>query len=345
MHGYKWELSPDDHHFKNDIDVAPVENVFTFRDCIEGIFNGGKVRVTDETPRRVSVYDVIRLIIGEDANPHKAFERFCKNVPEVLARCYNFSFPGIGQRPTPVTDSEGVMLIVNALPGVRARQFRMGAANILTRFLAGDQTLHDEINENASRQTALHEDHPLQMLTDELYVNPKSSQYIMHSPVMKGKHVAEFYYKPVVYLLNFSYNNKDYIKVGWSTDFKQRIHDHNNELPGCTIYSIIAVSDPMIIEKKWKASFSAYNHTVNINGCNKTELFTGISNEEGEQYILTLCEEYNLQNMQNRELEKYRLEVERDRERYEFEKIRMVHELEMKKMELQILQLRAAEHG
>jgi hypothetical protein len=174
MYGYKWEnvIDGNDENI-TDITNVPVENVFTFRECVESIFNGGRVRVTNETPRRASVFDVIRIIIGDDTNPRMPWERLCRNLPEVVTRCYNFSFPGTGQRPTPVTDAQGVLHIVNALPGRRARQFRMGAMDVLTRYLAGDQTLHEEINDNAMRQAAQPDDHPMQVITDAIYANPK----------------------------------------------------------------------------------------------------------------------------------------------------------------------------
>lgn len=345
MYGYRWERVADEDGHHVDVDVEPIENVFTFHDCMEGIFNGGKVRVTDETPRRVSVFDVIRLIIGEDTNPRVPWERLCRTVQDIVTRCNSFRFPGSRGGTTPVTDAQGVMFIVNALPGQRARQFRMGAMDILTRFLAGDQTLHDELDDNAARQAQLSENHPMQIFTDELYANPKSAKYLLRSPMMKGKYITDFYRKPVVYLLEFHHNSKNFIKVGWSTDFKERITAHFTELPGCTIYCVHVIDNPMLIEYDWKEAFRAFNDKVDVNGSIKTELFTGITIEEGEQLLVRMCEEQRLKQMEGRkhdydlkslELESRRMEFEL--KRMEFELKRMEHERVMKQLELQILE-------
>lgn len=339
MYGYKWEnVIEDDEEDTSEVADLPLENVFTFRECVESIFNGGRVRVTNEIPRRVSVFDVIRIIIGDDTNPRMPWERLCKTLPEVVTRCDRVSFSGTGQRPTPVTDAQGVLLIVNALPGQRARQFRMGAMDVLTRYLAGDQTLHDEINENAARQATQPDDHPMQVFTDAIYANPKSSKYVLRSPLMKGRYIIEFYDKPVVYLLEFIWNSRKYIKVGWSMDFKDRITTHFKELPGCTIYAISIIDNPVTVEKKWKEALAAYNEELDVNGSNKTELFTGVSIEEAEQLLIRLCDDQRLRQAQEKQLDNIKDGICLERERMEHERAKMAHELEMKRLELQLMQ-------
>lgn len=347
MYGYKWEnvITDDDDYMDNTI---PFESVFTFRECVESIFNGGQVRVTNETPRRVSVFDILKIVLGEDINPSSTWSRLCAECAEILSRSGTFSFPGTRGTGTPVTDAQGVLMIVNALPGRRAQQFRMGAMDILTRYLAGDQTLHEEINDNAARQAAQPDDHPLQVFTDAVYANPKSAKYIICSPLMKGRYINEFYNKPVVYLLEFSWNNRKYIKIGCSMDFKDRVTTHFKELPGFTIYTISVIDNPVVVEKKWKDAFAAYNEEVDVNGSIKTEFFIGVSVEEGEQLLNKLCDEQLLRKAQEKQLgdiylererrEHERAKMEHENAKMEHDKFKMAHELEMKRLEMQLMQ-------
>lgn len=352
MYGYKWENVIEDNN-DDELDITvPFESVFTFRECVESIFNGGKVRVTSETPRRVSVFDILKIVLGEEINPRATWSRLCAECTEIVSRFGNFGnfrFPGARGAGTPVTDAQGVLHIVNALPGQRARQFRMGAMDILTRYLAGDQTLHEEINDNAARQATQPDDHPMQVFTDAIYANPKSSKYVLRSPLMKGRYIIEFYDKPVVYLLEFTWNTKKYIKVGWSMDFKERIGTHFKELSGCTIYAISIIDNPVIVEKKWKEALGAYNEELDVNGSTKTELFTGVSVEEGERLLVRLCDEQRLRQAQDKQLDNRMDEISLERERMEHERAKMeheramllakmAHELEMKRLELQLLQ-------
>jgi hypothetical protein len=198
--------------------------------------------------------------------------------------------------------------------------------------------LHEEINDNAVRQAAQPDDHPMQVFTDAVYANPKSSKYVLRSPLMKGRYIIEFYDKPVVYLLEFVWNDKKYIKVGWSMDFKDRITTHFKELPGCTIYTINIIDNPVIVEKKWKEALAAYNEELDVNGSTKTEFFTGVSIEEGEELLVRLSDEQRLRQAQTQQMDNRKDEICLERERMEHERAKMAHELEMKRLELQLLQ-------
>ncbi len=321
-YGYKWELLHDDH----DVDDTSVnaENVFTFRDCVENIFNGGKVRVSEDNPRRASVFDVIRIVV-ETTNPHASFSRLCTEYEEVLARTTIYKFPGTGQRETPVTDAEGILYIVNLLPGRRAALFRLHAVKLLVRFLAGDQSLIEDITANARSQSTLSENNPMQMFSEEVYAHPRSSKYVIRSPTMAGKFLSDFYYKPVVYLLTFEYNEKQYIKVGWSDDIKDRMDRHFRDLPGCNVYSIVTIDNAYRLEKAWKESFTAHNEDIEVNGKIKTELFIGITPETAESRLYDLWNEMQSSNKQNYELE--------------ITKLKYAHELALKDKEIELVRL------
>ena len=65
--------------------------------------------------------------------------------PEVKAICFDFKFPGRGQRDTPVTDAKGIVEIIMLLPGQQATRVRRQASELLCRYLGGDLALVDEV--------------------------------------------------------------------------------------------------------------------------------------------------------------------------------------------------------
>lgn len=128
-------------------------------------FKGAKIRATLEYPRRVSVYDAISAITS-NANPHKTWHDVSGRFPEVLTGCENFQFPGKRQRPTPVTDAKGLVLIMNLLPGERAAKFRAKEADVIVRYLGGDQTLLAEIKGIGAAQAAMPAEHPMRIFRE-----------------------------------------------------------------------------------------------------------------------------------------------------------------------------------
>jgi hypothetical protein len=84
---------------------------------------------TGESPRRVSVYDVIQAITGLDSY-YKTWKDMCERHPEVV-RYTSFQFPGQGQRPTPCADVENICRIIMLLPGhIAAIAPRYGEAEV-----------------------------------------------------------------------------------------------------------------------------------------------------------------------------------------------------------------------
>jgi hypothetical protein len=216
------------------------------------------------------------------------------------------------------------------LPGQRARQFRASGMDVLMRFLAGDPSLHNELDNNAARQVNLPEQHPMQMLSEEIYAHPRSSKYVIHSPNMQGKYIGSFYNKAVVYILQVPYEGKSYIKIGWSDEFRGRMDSHFIELPGCNIWSIHAIDNAYRVEQAWKDDFRAHCAPIVINGKQKTELYLGISTEEAEARLSELCHVQRMNTDRHHEYEMMKLKHEQERER-------MAHELKMKQLELDIL--------
>jgi hypothetical protein len=336
-YGYRWELC-DESQGNELVEPEPSDNgeivVYTIRGCVEDIFNGGKVRITKDNPRRASVFDVIRIVC-DAPNSRVTYQRLCTDHTEVVTKCYNHSFAGSGQRETPVADAEGIFYIINLLPGKRALQFRLHAMNHLVRFLAGDQSLHDELDANAAAQDALSNEHPMKMISELSATYPKSRKYIMKGTRMEGRHIQDYYKKCVAYLLQYTIDSNTYIKVGWTDDLKHRIDTHFSECPLFEVITIIEMDNAFRLEKAFKEKYAVYNQEVSIKGKVKIEFFVGVSAEEAEEGLAELYQELRWQNAQNKELELERMRMETQ---FEMTKLQLQHELEMKKLELAIAQ-------
>jgi len=69
----------------------------------------------------------------------------------------NFKFPGRGQSDQPVIQFQGAIKLLMWLPGENAKKFRSQAADIITRYFAGDKTLLEEIKANAESTAPINE--------------------------------------------------------------------------------------------------------------------------------------------------------------------------------------------
>ena len=65
-------------------------------------FKGKKLRVTNENPKRVSVYDVIS-IVKNTSESRKVYKRLIIEYPEIVTNCHIYKFDGKGNLETPVT--------------------------------------------------------------------------------------------------------------------------------------------------------------------------------------------------------------------------------------------------
>jgi len=288
LHGFRWELmyppEPEQKPTEEQADDAQGTEdkyVFTFRENVEAIFAGGKVRVTDETPKRASVYDVIR-VITQVQNPHTVLERLRTEHVNGLSQIEFLQFPGERQRPTPVIDAPGLMELVTLLPGKRAHQFRVAACEVLVRYLAGDPTLHAEIEENAEHQAKLPAEHPMRMMTEAVQDRPLNKTCTFLSPMMAGKHVGDYNKVALVYLLRFEHKGAVYTKLGYTRDIMGRMKKHVKELPGCQLYSVFPYEKAEAMEKEFKERYAINRVHVNVEGQVKTELFVDLDISEFE---------------------------------------------------------------
>lgn len=304
-HGYIWtiqELAEKPADVKVPVEHDVTTSVFTFRECVENIFNGNNVRVTDEVPKRASVFDVIQVVL-QVKNPRQTFNALCKEYADTcMAQIQPYQFPGSGERPTPVCDAGQLMKLINVLPGKRAAQFRNGAADVLVRYLAGDATMHAEIDKNAQIQAELPEAHPMKMMTEYTENNrPLVKACTFLSNKMVGLTIGHFSKRSVTYLIRFEFNGYLYVKVGQTTDLVDRMTAHMKELPGCQLYCAFIIDNPQIAEREFKERYRPYNVAQTVEGKVKTELYLGDTMEIWEQRLEEVCDEMNLKSAINRD--------------------------------------------
>ena len=141
-------------------------NITNLLDCF--MIGGKAVRKTQDVPPKVSVYDLIDVIMEIPNSGRKTFFRLKNENPEVGALCPNLKFEGPGQRNTPVTDARGAVTIINLLPGRNAATFRAASADVFVRFMGGDPSLIDEIQRNAEAQQALPATSPARLFGEDV---------------------------------------------------------------------------------------------------------------------------------------------------------------------------------
>jgi hypothetical protein len=132
-------------------------SLISFESLVPG--SAGVRCITIENVPRASIRDIIMVVCDRDNNDAG---RIWRNLPEtykseVQQFVLNFKFPGRGQSEQPVITLQGALKLIMWLPGNMAKDFRSKACDILTRFLAGDQSLHAEINANATSTAPIHE--------------------------------------------------------------------------------------------------------------------------------------------------------------------------------------------
>ena len=138
------------------------------------IFGDKSVRVTphlDGGERYLSVRDTIMVVCDMNAKrANEAWQRLSdEQKDELTAFCGQFQFSGRGQSEQPVITFQGALKLIMMLPGETAKKTRSHFAEILTRYYAGDSSLHAEVEANAAAEgpvnllarEALPDDEPL----------------------------------------------------------------------------------------------------------------------------------------------------------------------------------------
>ena len=127
----------------------------------KSVANVGHVRKTEEDTPRISVIDVARGVTGKNANDAAEDVRIMvARYPEVKEKLLNLKFPGRGQRDTPVADLPTIIEVIFLLPGKMAAQVRSEASKLFVRYLGGDLSLVQEVQQMAHIQKHLGEEAP-----------------------------------------------------------------------------------------------------------------------------------------------------------------------------------------
>ena len=105
----------------------------------------------------MSIRDLIMAICGKNGNDAgevwRNLSAKCKTI--IQAFVLHFQFPGRGQSLQPVITLQGLVKLIAWLPGDLAKEKQNAICDLVTRFLAGDQTLHAAIDENAASTAQL----------------------------------------------------------------------------------------------------------------------------------------------------------------------------------------------
>ena len=136
-------------------------------------FDMHRVRTTNECPRRVSIFDVIKAVTGKE-NASWAWTQLQQRYVDITDSDV-YKFPGGRHRATPVTDARGLVTIINLLPGRKAAEFRTASAEVLVRYLGGDETLVSDIKRNKAEQVDLPESSPAKIFGEAVTERLKSA--------------------------------------------------------------------------------------------------------------------------------------------------------------------------
>ena len=140
-----------------------------------------RIRATAECPKRVAVYDVIKVITG-NVNPHDTWNNLSCKFPEELGQTEFYTFPGKGRQTTPVVGARGLVTLMNLLKGDSAARFRAAEADVLVRYLGGDLSLIAEVQGIRQMQEDLPTNDPARIFGEEVEAQqqlPYSHQQMM----------------------------------------------------------------------------------------------------------------------------------------------------------------------
>jgi hypothetical protein len=138
------EIQPEIHP-ENQPEIQPEiqpENQLTF----DGVFSGREKEIRITPAKMISVFDFIK-IVGGQSHPRKTWERILNEHSAelgIVSKCHYAQFGKT--KATPVVNVQGMVKLLFWLPGETAKQFRSKSAEVMIRYLGGDQELVDELN-------------------------------------------------------------------------------------------------------------------------------------------------------------------------------------------------------
>ena len=350
-----WRFTSIESHTVEPTHMSPVPAdstdplTFVFGAEAAELFRGKAVRVTPD--KRVSVYDVIKVVTDAASadTARKTFERLCEQHAEVRTFCPEFQFSGPG-RPTPVTDVQGMLTLINLLPGANAARFRAGGARLLVRFLGGDESLVQEVQAIAQhhaegRSTGgvgqlFHEAALTQQSTPAITTTANENKFMLLSPRQAGINLTQFAKKPVCYLITLIHEQQLYIKVGHSCDFIERLATHKREIPD--LIGVWYVTEaPAAVETAFKDYMRCAGKLTSAKVGSKvqTELLKDIDPTEAEMELCKHVMAHQVQSATEIHRIEIQAEIEKERIHADIEKERLQAEIEKERMQLERLKI------
>lgn len=119
--------------------------------CIpfEDLLPGHVIRVTDDTPRLVWAVDLVMAITGYDRNvANEAMRNLVERGLFCKGNIFTKKQPGKGNYKTRLVTFPDAIELIMVLPGDKACAIRAKCAEIITRYLAGDTSLVQEMQAN-----------------------------------------------------------------------------------------------------------------------------------------------------------------------------------------------------
>jgi hypothetical protein len=256
----------------------------------------------------------------------------------------------MGERPTPVCTVPQMIELINVLPGARATRFRCAGAKVLVRFLGGDETLIDEVRENAEHMAQVAstsngdatQDNPMQMFQlPNGMTGANAACSLILSPSMQDKTVADMR-GPCTYLILFNYKEQLAIKFGWTKDLQRRIRDHHRLYPQMRVWWALQCTYNEIAERTerlFKGKMTAYLEQVQFGNKISTEVLCGVTPEVAQQQMQSAFDTVTCENsvhnpiaLKELEIKKLSVELELSKQQValqqaETEKLRIMLEL------------------
>lgn len=140
------------------------------------IVPGATVRFTNmDGDQYLSVRDCLMHLCGKTAKrANEKWDRLSAEAKkEVAAFCGHFQFPGQGNKPEVVITFKGALKLAMLVSGEKAAMHRSAMVNILSRYYAGDGSLTDEIEANATSTSPVAEMARNALAAEGTVENPK----------------------------------------------------------------------------------------------------------------------------------------------------------------------------
>ena len=188
----------------------------------EEILPGGSVRLTNDG--MLYAIDLVMVISGKNNNDAGKDLRNLAEETFASSKFIERKTPGKGNSKTKLVSFTNALELVMILPGNRVKALRLQFVNIIKRYLAGDQSLVQELEFNAKSQ-------------DQVQVLAREDQTLTKRRKLNKPAIPQVFY---VYA-TFSTAFPGLVKIGRSANVKARLSSGNTFAAPCP-HQVIAVA-------------------------------------------------------------------------------------------------------